>query len=295
MKKVFSSHSEVAHVWAQQIQEEGIANNVSFRNESIYSYGWWIMAKFVRPNLVLVRDWSYSNSTAKHLGHVKSAIPSGVNTIYVSNPEDITESIDSLVQTIEYSYNSFEKKRNKINVMTENSIAVRTLTELCNNLDITFPDISHYIIANEPAYVRMVEAQEIAMAEKQAYNERAEEEYKASVRKFLENSPQVQKLRNDWLNGGNKTTIEYKGRQVRLFDYPALRLKDGEVQTFFGARVPEREARILYKMIKAGKDIKGYKIGYYTVISINGTLKIGCHDIPMEEVQRFAKEGLNIV
>jgi len=294
MKKVFSSHSEVAHVWAQQEQEEGRAGNVSFKNETIYSYDWWPMAKFVRHDLVLIRDWSYSKSTSKHLGYVKHATRH-INKIYISNPEDITESINSLIKTIKDTYNVFEKKRNKVHIETENSIAVNTLTELCKELEIEFPDIYHYMIINEPVYMRMVDEQELIVAEKQAYEEKLYREYKAGVDDFLSNNQKVQKLRNDWLNGANKTTIEYKGRQVRIFDYPALRLKDGEVQTFFGARVPEKEARVLYKMIQSGRDIKGYKIGYYTVISINGTLKIGCHNIPMEEVRRFAKDGLNII
>jgi hypothetical protein len=65
--------------------------------------------------------------------------------------------------------------------------------------------------------------------------------------------------------------------------------KDGEnIETNEGAKVTMQEARILYKMIKAGKDIKGHKIGYYTVISINGSLKIGCHNIERNEINRIA-------
>ena len=56
-----------------------------------------------------------------------------------------------------------------------------------------------------------------------------------------------------------------------------------------GANVPVKEAKILYLRIKAGKDVKGFKIGYYTVISINGTLKIGCHNIEKNEMDRLAK------
>jgi hypothetical protein len=45
------------------------------------------------------------------------------------------------------------------------------------------------------------------------------------------------------------------------------------------AQRSQYEGRLLYKMIKQGKDIKGHKIGYYTVISVNGVLTIGCHKI----------------
>jgi len=58
--------------------------------------------------------------------------------------------------------------------------------------------------------------------------------------------------------------------------------------------VPIKEATILYKMIKAGKDIKGYKIDKYTVISINGTLKIGCHNINRANVTEVGEQLLKL-
>jgi len=60
------------------------------------------------------------------------------------------------------------------------------------------------------------------------------------------------------------------------------------IQTSLGANVPLREAKILYERIKDGKDIKGHKIGYYTVIGLNGTLNIGCHKIERDEMERIA-------
>jgi len=67
-----------------------------------------------------------------------------------------------------------------------------------------------------------------------------------------------------------------------------LREKEDEAQTSHGAIVPLREAKLLYGMIEAGKPIVGHRIGFYTVISINGVLTIGCHKIEREEIKRFA-------
>lgn len=58
------------------------------------------------------------------------------------------------------------------------------------------------------------------------------------------------------------------------------------------AYVPLKSAKILFDVIQAGKNVVGHKIGYYTVNAINGTLKIGCHDISMKEVNLFA-ESMN--
>ena len=43
-------------------------------------------------------------------------------------------------------------------------------------------------------------------------------------------------------------------------------------------------------MIISDKDIKGYKIGYYTVIGLNGTLKIGCHNIDTNNMHEIGKK-----
>jgi hypothetical protein len=47
-------------------------------------------------------------------------------------------------------------------------------------------------------------------------------------------------------------------------------------------------------MIKAKRDIKGHQIDGYTVISINGTLKIGCHDIDMTYVKKIGNKLLTL-
>jgi hypothetical protein len=62
-------------------------------------------------------------------------------------------------------------------------------------------------------------------------------------------------------------------------DYVRISKDRTQVETSQRVRVSIDDARLLYKMIKAGKDIKGHKIGYYTVISVNGVLTIGCHKI----------------
>lgn len=56
-----------------------------------------------------------------------------------------------------------------------------------------------------------------------------------------------------------------------------------------GARVTYKAGKLLFKMIKAGRPVVGHEIDGYTVVSINGVIKIGCHVIEMSEVHRFAK------
>ncbi len=69
-----------------------------------------------------------------------------------------------------------------------------------------------------------------------------------------------------------------------------LRLsKDGErVETSKSSNVSVKAAKVLYLLIQSGKDVKGHNIDGFTVIGLNGGLKIGCHEITKEEINRFA-------
>ncbi len=67
MRTVLSSHSEVAHFWANRIQSEVHSGNVFFEGDSIYSYGTHFeLARRVKPHVVLFNPESYSSSTSKH-------------------------------------------------------------------------------------------------------------------------------------------------------------------------------------------------------------------------------------
>jgi len=62
-----------------------------------------------------------------------------------------------------------------------------------------------------------------------------------------------------------------------------------ELETSNGASVPIKEARVLYKMIKAGKPVHGHKVGHYTVVKMNGDLTVGCTTITRPEIERVAE------
>ena len=56
--------------------------------------------------------------------------------------------------------------------------------------------------------------------------------------------------------------------------------QDGErIETTQGVKIDINDARNLYRLIKAGVDVKGERIGSYRVTSLNGHLVVGCHRI----------------
>jgi hypothetical protein len=113
MKNVLKSHSQVAHYWANNIQESGRSTNMSFdthkRNEKvktiIYSYNSGIGANFKEnPQTYFLYDRSYSNSTSKHQNHVIRALSSNKVIFKIGNFISYYDTFESLIdQSIEYT------------------------------------------------------------------------------------------------------------------------------------------------------------------------------------------------
>jgi hypothetical protein len=85
------STQSLTHLWASRKKEYGKSGNVEFRGDTIYSYGWWPMAKwhYAKGDVpyIIMTNWSYSSSTGKHLSHVRSAIPGDVHVFYSGEVE----------------------------------------------------------------------------------------------------------------------------------------------------------------------------------------------------------------
>jgi len=53
MRRVLRSNADVAHVWAQQVQDEERSGNMFFEGDTIYSYGHHFpIARFVKKDVV---------------------------------------------------------------------------------------------------------------------------------------------------------------------------------------------------------------------------------------------------
>ena len=79
MKKVFTDRSQIAHLWANQHQQEARNSNNSFYfyGNTIYSYGsHFAIAKHIsngNESATLFTTRSYSNTTAKHINITRQA------------------------------------------------------------------------------------------------------------------------------------------------------------------------------------------------------------------------------
>jgi len=280
MRKVFSSSSETIHIFAQRQQAEGRSGNVFFENDKIYSYGYhYLLGEFITNKkgdlAIMINDSGYSSTTSKHISWLRSGTG---------------------------QYKQF--------LITETD-AKSVLSELENNANklqnAKKPEL--YINPSEKLYNKYFEFIEWTGKD-------SDKKTTKKIKKIIEifrggNFPeylkkQAAKIKRDKLAAIKKAKIKLNEDLQKFFDYKINRLygisedyirisqDQKHIESSQQVKVPIAAAKILYKMIKAGKDIKGYRIDNYTVISINGTLKIGCHNINKENVDKIGELILSL-
>ncbi len=70
-----------------------------------------------------------------------------------------------------------------------------------------------------------------------------------------------------------------------------LRLDGENIRTYRNASIPVTVAKGLWRRLQRGEDVTGFSLGHYTVTKLeNGILTVGCHNIPMSEIEHIAQE-----
>ena len=224
---------------------------------------------------------------------VSAAIPDFYEIICVNDPGgkyDIPHetNISDFVNDIrEYYYNFQAAKKYKKRYQQLEQKTRKKLQRYCKLFKCKYPgkEIKKYSLNTKEANLQ-VEKQQKRLDELEAIREQ-----KCQAR-LKEIEPERKIALKKWLNCESDVVSAYDEILKRTFyisNTCRLRIKDNHIETTMRAKVSIREAKILWHRIKSGKDIKGHKIDYYTVISYNGELKIGCHNIEKSEVNRIGK------
>ncbi len=282
MKTVFPGQ-QVCHVWAQQTQATGrnSTNTVFFDGPSIFSYGrHFEMARFV-GEAVLVNCARYSVTTSKHQSWVRQAIthhrvfkvPSmtdhAVNVTYLI--EQAREAYDQAVRARKYADGRIAMGRKYVDQI-QRYVELFHVSVPRTHADLWAALIGGYYLNSE------TQAELVRKAREAKAKSRAEDEARKQ-RRIAEEQEDLEK----WRRG------EFHGH--RYFTQTCLRVSDKEVQTSRGASVPLIEAQKLYRAMKAGLDITGQRVGHFTVTSLTEQcLNIGCHCIPVSEIERIAPQ-----
>jgi hypothetical protein len=272
MKTVFSNAQDCVHAFAQRETPQGRSGNVFFYGDKIYSYGYhYLLAEFIDDRTIVINDSGYSNTTSKHIGYVRSGTRQYKQ--FFTTKCDITL-VHRQVLSLKDKLATARKPENYIN-------------EILSLFDSLNEFIQYTKNKNIPKDVRYKEIKKIVKAiqdQPQEYKDKlAAAKKKEDQAKKRKEAKRIKEALTKFYN--------YEVNSFRVGDTDYLRLsKDGEcVETSQYVKVSVDEARTLYKAICNGVDIRGHRISNYTVNSINGTLKIGCHNINMESVHKVGK------
>lgn len=272
MKTVFTNSSEVIHLFVQQVQESARCSNVFFRGNKIYSYGYhYLLGEFVLnkkgDKAIIINDTGYSVTTSKHISELKYGSRQ-FKQFFTSEIE-----VKNVLNTVN------ENLRKLVNALKKEKYIIPTL-----NL---FDELNAYIAwAGKKEIKKSDEYKAIVKAIKPLQNNTISE-YIEKEQKRLEKIA-VTKAKNE-----QKEIIKFENFEVnRIYgtvDY--LRISKGGdfVETTQGVRIEVNEAKQLYLAIKNKVNIVGYKIGMYTVKSMDKTLNIGCHSINLKSVEKVGK------
>lgn len=282
MRYRLANHQEVAHFWANEIQEEGSGHNMFFTDKTIYSYGGHFpIAKHYDNDLILFTNKGYSSSTSKHISYTRQAIPCGRKIIYCHNPET-PQDMDNLkcaIADIEYNLKKAIKARSrKLEYMRDAEYAYNQLIELKTIFKIKgwkIPKYDFSIPENVMEVIREKERKATAKRKRQKAKQRKQD--KVDIVEFLKDV-------KDWKAGEIKSAYDVRHRRfINETDY--CRINGDSVESMRSANAPLKEVKVALKLIKKGKPIKGIKLGHYTVISYDKEcLKIGCHDFAQTEI-----------
>ena len=273
MRRVFSSMSDVFHVYAQRSQEEGRASSVFFYGDKIYSYGYhYLLGEFIDDKTIIINNRGYSSSTGKHIGMLISAtrqyrqlFTTDIDIYQVShriqeNEEKLKNArkpekyVNEIIRSFE-NLESYLKEFKQVNIIKGEEFK-------------SIKKVYKAIKKDENKY--LLQAKERGIKEK----EKAKKKHEEQLKKFF--SYEVDRL---------------YGMDIKE-DYLRISIDGTQVETTQSVKIDVEDARNLYRMIKAGKDIVGERISNYTVNSLNGHLVIGCHRINVKNMHEVGTKLL---
>lgn len=294
--KFGSDYQNCAHSFAYADKNgrgENYGNRMFYENDTIYSYGYhFIIAKKIRNksgdiDFILFNAGSASNTTSKQQLTVKNAL---YHTLIETHSE-IT------------NFNALTEVKAKERVMIETADSYsRARAEHVKNdylatihrelKDISFLVERYRIKSKTPNRIlNYLNFSEDTDGLLQALT-KGKVARKASIKRenTMKEQRRLAQIEKDKKKEAVKLQEWKEGKHARIYTRYAkndcLRISaDGsEVQTSQGVSIPIDEAKRLLRLIDA-KKIIGAKIDEkFTVTAFNGLMKVGCHNISIEEI-----------
>ena len=270
MKKVFTN-SEICHVFNEQNQYEGRTSNSSmyFYNDKIYSYGsHYLLGHFIDNDTILINDTGYSNTTSKHM--------------YLL--QDATRNRKQYFKTkIDYKIVNKNVKEFLSKLVKARKTKEFYLSQIDSTLKMYFDYLEY--TKQKTKFNSYKEHRETVRIANKFYNDfdnLKETIKRANLKASTKAKKEIVQNLKDWKN--NKINWF---RNKTKFDY--LRINGENIETSQNVKISISEAKRVLKLIEAKKVI-GQRIDKrFTVTSFNKFLKVGCHNIPLKEINYIKK------
>lgn len=283
MKKVFSKTSDVVHLFAQQTQNEARnqSGNLFFKDGIIYSYGaHYELAKWIKnydgETAIYINDAGYSNTTSKHINEIKQATRQYKQFLYsnINIVRELNYFADKLKTAIykeKYKYKAFSLFASYVEYKKwKHGNDYKTFIDPYVETAMLMFDNNIYDIASK--------LEKYGKEWREKEKQRKQKEYDRAVYKF----------KNYEINSFRSHP------ESCLYDVVRISMDMKYIQTNMNVSIPLPTAKAFYKMIKQGREIKGYKIDNYTVIGFNDSLQIGCHYIDKDNVFEIGEKILSL-
>lgn len=285
MRTKYSSNSELIHIWAHDSSPEirKQANSVSCQNDILYSYSTAI-GQIVDNNTVIHNTYSYSNTTSKHQSLARRATSHFNNIIELSIP---TYDLETL---------SFGQMGFNDYILNHNENSIKYLLVKASRSK----KYSDYYKAQALGIIKNLEKYALAFnlfylvpnidfLTESAIKADKEAKEREKILRAKRIQEQAEALEN-WRLG-----LDVRNH----FEVTALRIKEDQIETTKGARIPVDHAVKFWGLIKSWhekgvsyvKDHHSIHLGNYSVNRFeNDILTVGCHSIPYSEIENIAHQ-----
>lgn len=312
MKKVFDSN-EVAHIWANQEQNEGrnSGGNFYFKGRTIFSYGEHFPIATIEGQNVLFTKRTYSNTTAKHLSKVRGAI-SHKNIIYCYDVpyrlynNDPLPSI-SFISTHESNFKHW-KDNIKMYFSQLGNPKNRNIQDRINSINANIEELNKYvgffklkIKDKELTNLLKIAGSDNFIAEARQAKEKQDKAQTSMLNKATKAYSVYidlwRKYDNDAIQNLDAKTKELCRYYANNSDsYTRLRIDENEnrIETSKGVKIPVAIAHKAYLTLNGCfntncKDLSIPVMDYEITESTKQFIIAGCHTIPNEDIKYIAQ------
>jgi hypothetical protein len=281
------SNSEIPHLWAHKRQPSARNGKDSFyfKDETIFSYGpHFPIAKHLPGGAIAFTRRTSSPTTNGHMNAVRRAIPQGVTVVYVLRPtEPAVSQREAHEKLVEEALKLAAKARK--HAESHRAHALRIAEDFNRYADLLGESCR---IDTAPITQGDLAALRKSLADADARRQAEAEEAQRQAAVRLADAAQ------DWRNHGPTQSWQLRSLGVLL----RLSADRSQIETSQGAVIPTAEAVALWPLLATlkarGKAHEfshlGRALGAYRIerFKADGSLIVGCHDIPWAELERMA-------